>query len=268
MFTQPPVRHVRLRRWIIFGSCFWSVLAGGALEARAEWNISVYGGKSITHDNDLRFQGLSGASRLTLHDVGWDDRSFENPLYYGLRVTHWFGACPEWGLALDFSHAKIYLDPDQVVKVSGRRAGLAIETREPIGSTLQSFNASHGLNLLTLNGTRRWFLKGERDNSFLGRLQPYVGLGAGTAVPHVEASVNGITTGEYQVAGWTAQGFAGLNFDLMRYLALFLEYKASYADLDMKLAGGQRVVTEPLTHQFLFGLTFRFGEAKGRRARN
>ncbi len=221
----------------------WPVLVvalciGGG--ARAEWALSLYGGDSLAEDGDLRLTG--GGRRLTFHNVDWADRSFESPIYYGARLTHWW---EHWGVAVDFTHTKVYSNPDQIVRVSGQR-----NDRERLGDTLERFDLSHGLNFITLNGLYRW-----RPTK---RWQPYVGAGAGAAVPHVEATVAGQETEEYQLAGPAAQGLVGVGYRLFEHLGAFVEYKLTYADLDADLRGGARVTTQTLTHQFIAGVSVLF----------
>jgi lipid A oxidase len=106
------------------------------------------------------------------------------------------------------------------------------------------------LNLFTLNAVHRWFVG--------RRLRPYVGGGAGAAIPHVEATVGGVETDGYQLAGWAAQGLAGLSIDVTGPLSVFVEYKLSWADIDAELNGGGSIRHEIWTQQLVFGFTFRF----------
>ena len=111
--------------------------------ARAETQLSFYVGKATHHDSDLEFNPGGAGGAFTFDDVSWDDESFESPLYYGLRATHFFAPRPNWGLALDVVHAKMYAEFDDDNGGGGGGGGLA--------GTFNSLNFSHGLNLLTLN---------------------------------------------------------------------------------------------------------------------
>ncbi len=104
----------------------------------------------------------------------------------------------------------------------------------------------------------RWFPKGQRDETLLGRLQPYVGAGAGITIPHVEATVGSSNTDEYQFGGPAIQGLVGLNYDVIKHVSTFIEYKLSYADLEMDIAGGGKISTETVTHHFALGISFGF----------
>jgi lipid A oxidase len=82
-------------------------------------------------------------------------------------------------------------------------------------------------------------------------------VGIGAVIPHVESTVGGVHFEEYQLHGPGVQWFLGTNFDLTRHFSLFLEYKLSFADLDLNIPGGTITLT-PWTHHFVTGLSFRF----------
>jgi lipid A oxidase len=232
------------------------ILVSAGSRADSEVVVSVFTGVALTENNDLRLK-QSGATDLTFHNVSYEGRDFETPPYYGVRLSYFLAEHPHWGLGAEFFHAKMYLDTGETVHVTGTRAGAPVNDSERVGDTIQSFNASHGLNFLTLDAIYRW-LPGRRGEDFLGRFQPYVGAGAGVAIPHVESMINGMSYGDYQWHGPAIQGFVGTNFDLIRHLSLFVEYKFTYANLDgLSIPGGSIDVT-PLTHHLVSGLSFHF----------
>jgi len=223
----------------------------------AEVVVSVYGGVADTLDTDVKLS-QPGGTDLTFSDVSWTDKSFEGPIYYGLRLNYWFKELSSWGVGVDFTHAKMYAELDDTVNVSGTRAGAPVAGAEPLGNTFQELTFSHGYNLLTLNGMYRWSPKGVRDDTFLGRLQPYAGLGLGIAVPHVEIEINGDRTEEYQYTGPAFQGFGGINFDVYKKFSLFMEYKLTYSEMDTDLTGGGSLEVKPWTNHIIFGLSYSF----------
>ncbi|HEX2115124.1 MAG TPA: hypothetical protein VHM01_12025 [Alphaproteobacteria bacterium] len=217
-----------------------------APSAKAEWRISVYGGGSHTFDSDVKLR-QPGGTDLTLKDVPWRDESFESPIYYGARLTYWFEDSP-WGLALDFTHAKMIANTGDVVEVSGTRAGMPVSGQEPLGGTFSNLQISHGLNLLTLNGLYRLRLP--------VAIEPYAGIGVGVAIPHVETEIAGVATQDYQLAGPAAQALVGINAPVHGRFSAFLEYKLSYANIDGDLSGGGTLEVEPWTNHFVLGLSF------------
>lgn len=227
------------------------------LEAQAELFLSGYLGACSTHDSDVELN-RPGGTDLTFSDVSWDDKSFESPLYYGLRVGYWFKNHPNWGTAIDFTHAKMYSELEKVVSVSGTRGGEPVSGQERLGDTFEVLEFTDGHNLLTLNGMYRWMQLGKAPDDYLNRLQPYVMAGLGIAIPHVEVTVEGDKTFELQTTGLAAQAGAGLDVDITRWFSLYAEYRLSYAQIDADLVGGGTLKTEPWTHHFTLGVTFSF----------
>ncbi len=87
-------------------------------DAFAETIISLLIGQAWTYDSDVRLQEPGGTD-LVFTDVSWDTNPFEMPPYYAIRLTHWLDRSPDWGVAVDFTHAKMYSHLEQVVQVSG-----------------------------------------------------------------------------------------------------------------------------------------------------
>jgi lipid A oxidase len=224
--------------------------------ARAEFVVSVYGGVTFHQNSDLRYQ-QSGGTDLTFHDVHFNSQNFRSPPYYGARIAYFLGERSHLGFGVEFFHSKIYLDANSTVRVTGQRAGVAVNGSEPVRNTIEDFANSHGLNFLTADVIYRWFLA-EPGQGFFSRLQPYTGVGAGVLIPHVEATIGGVRQENYQITGPGAQGFGGLNFNITRHLLLFTEYKFSYAHLNGEDVPGGRISADAFTHHLVLGLGLKF----------
>jgi lipid A oxidase len=220
--------------------------------ADAEWMLSLYGGIAHTLDSDVKLKAPESA-RLTFHDVSWEDQSFEEPQYFGLRLTYWLDRQSPWGLAVDFAHAKMIADLDQEVTVTGSRGDDSVNDGEVLGDSFLQLAFSHGHNVLTANVLYRWL--SHNRFSWSGRLQPYVGLGAGVAIPHVEVRAGPFESHDYQFTGPTVQGLAGLSINLMKHIALFAETRLNYAHIDVDLHDGSSLETNPWTYHFNIGLS-------------
>jgi lipid A oxidase len=224
--------------------------------ARAEFDLSVFTGVAISQDSDLELQ-QAGGTDLTYHGVSFEGRDFETPPFYGARLLWFPNEAAHWGFGAEFFHLKLYAQTDETVHVTGTRGGVAVDGSERIDNTLQQFSLSHGLNYALGDIVYRW-LPGNRGEDFLGHLQPYVGVGLGAAIPHVESEVNGNFHEEYQLHGPGVQGLAGVNVNLTQHVGLMFEYKFTYANLDsLEIPGGSIEVT-PLTHSLVAGFTFSF----------
>jgi lipid A oxidase len=196
---------------------------------RSEWMVAAYGGSPYTYPSDVKFT-KPGARDFTVKDVQWQGLPFVNPIYYGVRVMRWFGD-GRIGSMLDFTHSKAISDRQQQVKVEGTIDGKPAPESVLIGDMFSKLEASHGHNMLTINGLLRL-------PSFTFRLSPYVGLGAGVSLPHSEVQIktDPSRTYEYQMAGPVGQAVIGLEFRLPR-MSYFLEYKFTLADYRMPLTG-------------------------------
>ena len=227
-----------------------------ALPVRAEFDLSIFTGAAFTPDNDLDLHQLGGTD-LTFHDVSYKGKDFETPPFYGARLLWFPSETSHWGFGGEFFHIKLYAQTDDTVDVTGQRNGTSLDGRERIGDTISQFSLSHGLNFALADVIYRWF-PGPRGAGFPNCLQPFVGLGLGAAIPHVESNVNGTQFEEYQVHGPGVQGIAGVNVDLTRHWGVMLEYKLTYANLGaLDLPNGSIEIT-PLTHNFVAGITLRF----------
>lgn len=227
------------------------VLAGGP--ARAEFQGSVYGGWNGSLDSDVHLTQPNDTN-MTLSDVPWDGLSFSNsggPPYYGFRGIYWLDSKPGWGIAIDYNHAKARAKSGASVSVSGTRDGGDVSGTETVGETFSLLEFTDGLNMLLVNAMYRW--QGPRWT-------PYVGLGVGLSIPHVEVRRADETTRtfEYQVAGVAAEGLAGLEWRLSDRWGLFGEYKLSYAEVDADLDGGGSLETDMWTNHVIFGVSFHF----------
>lgn len=221
--------------------------------AAAEVSVILYIGKQFTGDGELRLR--KGETDLTFSGVRWDEESFRNPVFYGIRTSYWFDRAPQWGVGVDFTHAKTYLRQDDTVPVRGTRKGTEVDGRERISDSIRHFGLSHGLNMLTFNGLHRWFA-GPADRDATGGVQLEAGVGAGFSIPHVEADVEGHRTGRYQFpAGPVLNGMLGINYDLSRYLSGIAEYKLSWADVGAELEGGGSIEARTLNHQLVTGIS-------------
>ena len=234
----------------VLALCLVSVLSTSTSEAGV--SVTLYGGKATTVDTRVRLIEPPDTD-LEFHDVSWADESFESPIYYGIRFTYWLPKAPNWGISLDFSHAKMLADLSQTVRVEGNRDGSPVSDREALSDTFGALAFSHGHNLLTLNGTYRWLFDGD-ESELIRRLEPYAGLGLGVAIPHVETEREGVVTDEYQLTGIAAEGLVGLGFHVAGRFALLMEYKLTYANLDGDLNGGASIRVRPWTSQFVVGL--------------
>ncbi len=209
-----------------------AVLASSTAVASAEFQFSAYGGWQTAPHSLVTVTGI-GAESFT---AGWDGRSFEMPPYWGLRGTYWLERLdmPKWGVSVDFTHAKVYADAATFPKTDNW-------TR---------FEFSDGINILTVSAMRRF----DRWNGF----EPYVGVGAGLSIPHVEVTRPEGTTFNYQIGGAALQAQVGANYHINDWLSVFGEYQFNYAMNNVTLTEGAKLETNIILNAFVAGVSVHF----------
>lgn len=152
--------------------------------------------------------------------------------YFGLRLTRWSEAHPNWGLAFDNVHAKIAASP------------------MPDGFTTLEF--TDGVNMMTGNLHYRFI----NQSSFT----PYAGVGIGITTPHVEVTNTEGTseTFRYQFGGPAAQVLAGLEREINDRWSVFGELKFAKFWISVDLDGGGSLSTDILSRQIAFGINYTF----------
>ncbi len=209
-------------------------LTGGLMTsgtAQAEPAISVYGGINSSPHSKVNYNFNQGAGPQSA-TVGWNGKSFAMPPYYGVRATWWLESKPEIGLAIDFTHAKVYADP------------------LPAGLSVLEF--TDGINFLTANVLYRYQTE--------SRFTPYGGVGLGITVPSVEVAnaTNTSKTKNFQFGGFSAQAMIGVDAKINDNWSVFGELKSSYAMIDADLVAGGSVSTNVISNQIIFGVTFTY----------
>lgn len=217
-----------MKRMISALATLMVVVASPFCSAQAEVQLSIYGGGSQSFDSDVDLK--QGGTSTTYKDVSWDAANFEMPPHWGVRGTWWFDSHPNWGLAIDYTHAKVKADP--------------------LPTGFQRLEFTDGLNIVTANAMYRYPTE--------TRFTPYGGLGLGMSIPHVEVKNAGTDTFEYQLAGIAAQGILGVDFRVWGGLSVFGEYKLSYTMNDTDLQGGGTLDTDIWTNHFDIGIAYKF----------
>ncbi|MDQ8698659.1 hypothetical protein [Hyphomicrobium sp. LHD-15] len=193
-----------------------------------ETMFAGYSGVPFTYASDVHVK-KSGVHDFTAKNIDWEGKPFVNPIYYGARIVRWLGD-GRTGTMLDFTHSKTLSKLDDEVEFTGTINGAPAPERAALRSIFKKLEASHGHNMLTLNGLLRLPSLGLR-------VQPYIGLGAGVSLPHSEVQMakNDKRTYEYQVAGLVGQALFGIEFRTAR-VSYFFEYKFTFAPYEMPLS--------------------------------
>lgn len=235
---------------------------GPAGIAARETLLAGYVGAPFYYRSKLEL-AKPGGTDLKLQGLGWDGDALYFPIDGGVRALRWHGA---FGTMIDFMHNKAVsrlgrgshgrkLDRGGIEKLfknvglgfllpkatidevgaSGTYKGQAVPPRMKLSDVFERLEFTHGHNVLLMTGLVRL-------GALTPSIRPYVGIGAGVAVPHVEVWHPGEPkdnrTNEYQYAGPAAQAIAGLELRVGR-MSYFLEYKFTYAWIRGALTGDE-----------------------------
>ena len=207
---------------------------------------SIYGGHTITRASDVSLRQPNGTD-MVLRDVSWNSEPEEMPPYHGFRGTWWTPLIQSLGGMIDLVYIKVVADRDRVVSQSGTRDGMVVPEKERAAATFRRLEFTDGLNLLTGNIIYRL--------PFWERVKPYVSIGAGLSLPHAEVQRSGVEkrTFSYQIAGFSIQVIAGVEFRIAGRGAVFTEYRLSYATNNVRLIDGGRLQTNLLVNHYTVG---------------
>lgn len=225
-------------------------------EEGGEWVVAAYLGGASTSSSSLKITQPSFRNQLTFENVRFTGRSFDPPLYYGLRGGYYLPQLTAIGVEAEFIHLKVYSDPQQRIQVTGNRRGESINGELILSQIVQQYSISHGVNLLLFNLAGRHRLQRSPGRP-RGRLILTGRFGIGPTLPHTESTVDGVHQEQYEVGriGWQLAGGAEIN--LWRGLYALGEYKFTRTSQKGKIFSGE---AESLlrTHHGIFGLSYHF----------
>ena len=192
--------------------------------------IGVYGGiQSSPHSRITGKHSTSGAQYSEL--VGWEGKSFDAPIYYGIRTTFWRN--DKLGYGAEFTHTKAYA-PSNALQ----------------NARFDRLEFTDGHNIITFNINRRWEL---------GDFKTYSLVGLGIALPHVDALPSGgLHTFEYQYTGPAVRAALGLSCKLNEDFSIFTEYQFTASDNKVSLRNGGTLNTKLLTNAVNLGVSYNF----------
>lgn len=217
---------------------------------------SGYAGVPVYHRSDLQLQRPDGTD-MTLKDLGWDGDAFYFPIDGGARVIRWSGT---FGVMIDFMHnkaitrlgkgthgRKITNGIVEDAETTGTLKGQPAPSPLHLTDLLERLEFTHGHNVLMPTGVARL-------PPLTPSIRPYLGIGFGVAVPHVEVRFAGEApnrwTNEYQYAGPAFQFLAGLELRSGRG-SFYIEYKFIWSSISAALTGGHSWSLKDLRSEWL-----------------
>ncbi len=221
---------------------------------QGEWVIAAYLGGGRTASSILRISQPALNTDLVFEAVRFEGRSFDPPLYYGVRTSRFIRGF--LGIEAEFIHLKVYSDPTQRVRVTGRHRGVGLEQELPLGQIVQEYSISHGLNLLLVNLVARARML-RSPNAPCGRLLLGARFGLGPTIPHTESTIEGERQQQYEWGRAVWQWSAGVELHVWRGLYALGEYKFTRTRQRGAIFAG---FAESLlrAHHGIFGLSYHF----------
>lgn len=218
---------------ILTGLTLLAAIATSA-SAQGEREISFYlGAQSAPHSGVSGNDPSAGGVGPFSFTAGWEGRSFEAPVQYGIRATWWQPS--NLGFGVELNHTKVYADAATLAANPG----------------FSRLELSDGLNIITANVLKRW----PRDD---WRFTPYAGFGLGVAVPHVDVQTGGSRTFGYELTGPAAMIVGGVSYRINDRWSVFGEYKGTYSSNKASLTGGGTLNSDIITNALNFGASLNF----------
>lgn len=233
-----------------------ALACGCPSSARADWLVGGFLGHAWTRPSTVVLTLPGQQTFLEIDGVEYRGESFRSPQYYGVRVTwipdtyHWMGIEGEW------IHAKVFAETSRTVHMRGTLRGAPIDASVPLSSLVQRLAMSHGHNFILANFAVRREL-GPLGPQGLRRLVAIVRTGAGPTRPHAESHIDNIPRDQYENGGFGAQVGGGLELSLWRGLGALGEYKFTWANSRIDVAGGEAKIPAR-SHHLVFGVAYRF----------
>lgn len=196
------------------------------------WSVSLYSGVTDARPSEVsgRVSDIAGSF---LFVTDWSVIPFDETPYLGVRLTRWSDL--RNGVALDLTSIALSADDS--------------------GSELAALSFADGMVVATVNWMHR--VKPRLPKTDSG-WEPYVGLGAGVAVPDTEIQTLSGTKRGSQFGGPAIVALAGVARNVSDDLELFVEYKLTHARLELDLGLGGSLETDLTTHAINFGMTLDF----------
>lgn len=206
--------------------------------------LAGYIAQPYYYRSDVHLKQAGGTDAI-LKRMGWDGDAIHPPIDGGVRSVQWWHNV---GFMVDFLHNKAIARLGkgahgrkaarpiiEEVEVAGTMDGKPAPSRLRLPDRFERFEFTHGHNVLL-------FTPLLRTGTFTPRVRPYLGVGGGFALPHVELwsaqDRREDRTSEYQLAGSAWQVLAGVELRTGK-LSYFLEYKFTFAFISAALTGDQ-----------------------------
>jgi len=169
---------------------------------------------------------------VVAHDhKGWNQALFTKQLtipQYNYRIGYFFNKAQDWGLELNFDHAKYVLDSYENIHMTGTFRGRNVDTMVVSNPKNIGWELNNGANFLSLNLVRKIKIIESKNEKF--RLDALLKAGAGPNIPHVQNTLFGENSmPHFQFGGWNVDADCALRTTFFKHFYLELFDKGVYA---------------------------------------
>lgn len=225
-------------------------------DEKFEFAATYFLGLAHTLPSTVTISQPSLNTQLEFENVQFQGRSFNKPLYYGIRTSFFQHRKSVIGAEAEFIHLKVYAETENRVQVSGTNQGVPIARDIRLGDIVGHYSISHGVNLLLFNIVGRHSIERSAAHP-RGRLILTARGGIGATIPHTESEINGQAQEQYEWGRLAWQLTGGAEFHLGRGWYGLGEYKFTRTRQQGKVFSG---TAESLlrSHHAVFGISYHF----------
>jgi hypothetical protein len=145
------------------------------------------------------------------------------------RIGYYFNNRKDWGIEMNYDHAKYVVTDGQTVHIKGNILGTYVDKDTTLMRDEFHFEHTDGANFWMLNAIKRWKIftsKNEKHNIGL-----VVKPGIGVVVPRTDVTIfRERLNNNWKIAGAIAGVETGVRAELWKHLVIELTGKATYAD--------------------------------------
>lgn len=238
---------------VFFGISFSSIAqidsAKSVKKRRGSFYLTWGYTRAYYSKSDIHFSDHSGKIRnnntgqptdydFTIYDAKASDRPDFDRIKDVVNITvpqfilhagYYFNNKQDFGIELNYDHAKYVVNDYQRVRVKGQFNGNYVDkdtTLDP--KSFLHFEHTDGANFAMINFIKRWTLYNPEKRFHLGWI---VKPGAGFVYPRTDVTIFGERlNNDWHIAGWIVGLETGLRAEFMKYGVFELTAKGSFAD--------------------------------------
>ncbi|CAN5397448.1 hypothetical protein BH11BAC2_BH11BAC2_19740 [soil metagenome] len=189
--------------------------------------------------SDIRFRdhGVDHYD-VTFHDVTADDRPGLKDVFhqdisipqYSFRIGYYFNKKKDWGIEINYDHAKYVVDHGQTVHMTGNIRGVEYDTDTIIGgSSFLDYEHTNGANFAMMNALRRVSFIHSKNN--LHWLSAVGKAGVGFVYPRTDVTFLGAHRNDhFHVAGYIVGLDVGIRYDFLKHFFFETSGKGAFVN--------------------------------------